>query len=207
MAINKNEDGPSQQRPEPIASSEAEAQDQEIPQIAELQSELQEAKRQAAENLDGWKRTQAEFANFRKRLEREQADALARMTGRVMGRVFPVLDDFERALKEEVSPEALARWVAGVKLIHEKLLGVLEAEGVQPIVAPGDLFDPNRHEALSYEPRSDYQDGQVIEVMRPGYRLGEVVLRPALVRVAHAEEGKSDPSPEADEDPPEERSQ
>jgi molecular chaperone GrpE len=206
MAENENEVGPSQEQPGPTAHSEAEAQDQEIPQIGELRSKLEEAKRQAAENLDGWKRTQAEFANFRKRLEREQADSLARMTGRVMGRVFPVLDDFVRALKEEVSPATLARWVAGVQLIHEKLLGVLEAEGVQPIVAPGDRFDPNRHEALSYEPCGDYQDGQVIEVMRPGYRLGEVVLRPALVRVAQAEEGKSDPSPETDEDPPEERS-
>jgi molecular chaperone GrpE len=128
------------------------------------------------------------------------------MTGRVMGRVFPILDDFERALKEEVSPESLGRWVAGVRLIHEKLLAALEAEGVQPIAAAGDLFDPSLHEALSYEPCRDRRDGQVIEVMRPGYRLGDIVLRPALVRVAQAEADQPESPRGVDEDRTEERS-
>ncbi|MGA2110736.1 MAG: nucleotide exchange factor GrpE [Anaerolineales bacterium] len=206
MAETENEVGPLQEPSGPIASSEEEIAGREGAQIGELQSQLQEAQRQAAENLDGWKRTQAEFANFRKRLEREQADARARMTGRVMGRLFPILDDFECALKEEISPEALGRWVAGVKLIHEKILGVLAAEGVEPIADPGHLFDPSLHEALSYEPRSGCQDGQVIEVMRPGYRLGEIVLRPALVRVACSEAKETKPSPSGSGDHPQERS-
>lgn len=182
------------------AHSEEELPGPESLTVEELQAQLDEAQRRAAENLDGWKRSQAEFANYRKRLERDQAESQARMTGRVLSRLLPILDDFERALKEEISPQALERWVAGVKLIHEKLLGVLEAEGVTPIAGAGELFDPDQHEALSTEPRPDCRDGQILEVLRPGYRLGEVVLRPALVRVACSDPQATNPSPSGSAD-------
>jgi len=207
MAESENERDPRPEPSGPAASSEEELAGQETPRVEELQSELAEAQRRAADNLDGWKRSQAEFANYRKRLERDQAEAQARMTGRVLSRLFPILDDFERALKEDLRPEALGRWVAGVNLIHEKLLGVLEAEGVAPVAAAaGDLFDPGQHEALSYEPRPDCRDGEILEVMRPGFRLGEVVLRPALVRVACSDSQASNPSPSGGGEPTQERS-
>jgi molecular chaperone GrpE len=138
-------------------------------------SEVETLTAQAAEYLDGWRRAQAELQNYRKRIEREQAEALARTTGRVLARWFPVLDDFERALREPRTPEAIERWAAGVELIYQKCLGLLREEGVEPIQARGQAFDPVQHEA-----------GEVIDVVRPGYRLGETVLRPALVRVARA---------------------
>jgi len=149
-------------------------------------SELETLTAQAAEYLDGWRRAQAELQNYRKRIEREQAEALARTTGRVLARWFPVLDDFERALREPRTPEAIERWAAGVELIYQKCLGLLREEGVEPIQARGQAFDPVQHEALSYEASCDHHEGEVIDVVRPGYRLGETVLRPALVRVARA---------------------
>ncbi len=149
-------------------------------------AELEAARAQAEEYLDGWRRAQAELQNFRKRIEREQAEALARTTGRVLARWFPVLDDFERALRESREPEALERWTAGVELIYQKCVGLLREEGVEPIQARGQAFDPALHEALSYESSRDHHDGEIIDVVRPGYRLGETVLRPALVRVARA---------------------
>ncbi len=153
---------------------------------AELSAELETLKAQSAEYLDGWRRAQAELQNFRKRIEREQAEAMARTTGRVLARLFPVLDDFARALREPRGPEALERWTEGVELIYQKCLGLLREEGVEPIQARGQTFDPAVHEALSYESSRDHREGEIIDVVRPGYRLGETVLRPALVRVARA---------------------
>jgi molecular chaperone GrpE len=154
----------------------------EAPEAAELET----LKAQAAEYLDGWRRAQAELQNYRKRIEREQAEALARTTGRVLARWFPVLDDFDRALREPRTPEAIQRWAAGVELIYQKCLALLREEGVEPIEARGQAFDPAQHEALSYEASRDHHEGEVIDVVRPGYRLGETMLRPALVRVARA---------------------
>jgi molecular chaperone GrpE len=157
-------------------------------------AELEAAKAQAAEYLDGWRRAQAELQNFRKRTEREQAEAMARTTGRVLARLFPVLDDFERALREPRSPEALGRWTEGVELIYQKCLGLLREEGVELIQARGQAFDPALHEALSYESSRDHREGEIIDVVHPGYRLGETVLRPALVRVARAALSEDNPA-------------
>ncbi len=161
---------------------------------AEETSELETLRAQAEEYLDGWRRAQAELQNFRKRIEREQAEALARTTGRVLTRWFPVLDDFERALREPRTPEVIERWVSGVDLIYQKCLSLLREEGVLPIEARGQAFDPAQHEALSYEVSRDHHEGEVIDVVRPGYRLGETVLRPALVRVARAVPDETDAS-------------
>ena len=161
--------------------------------------ELEALKAQAAEYLDGWRRSQAELQNFRKRVEREQSEALARTTGRVLARWFPVLDDFERALREPRDPEAIEGWAAGVELIYQKCLALLREEGVELIEARGQAFDPAEHEALSHEISRDHPEDEVIDVVRPGYRLGETVLRPALVRVARAAPPDDPAAPEAND--------
>ena len=171
--------------PKPEAEPQGEARES---------TELEALKAQAAEYLDGWRRAQAELQNYRKRIEREQAEALARTTGRVLARWFPVLDDFDRALREPRTPEAIELWAAGVEIIYQNSLGLLREEGVLPIEARGQAFDPAQHEALSYEASRDHREGEVIDVVRPGYRLGETVLRPALVRVARAAPDEVDPA-------------
>jgi molecular chaperone GrpE len=150
----------------------------------ELMALLQEAQHQAAEYLDGWQRARAEFANFKKRVERDQQESYARTAGSILARFLSIQDDFERALKEHSEKADGEAWAEGIELIHRKLASLLEAEGVEAINAIGERFDPNFHEALSYEENDEVEDGCVIDVVRQGYMLKDRVLRPALVRVA-----------------------
>jgi molecular chaperone GrpE len=153
-----------------------------------LQQELEQARAKAAENLEGWQRERAAFTNYKKRVEREQAEAYQNAAGRVIARYLDVLDDFDRAIKDQPaegdSAEAQARWADGVLLIYRKFQNVLEAEGVTRIEAEGREFDPALHEAVLHEDSADHASGHVTEVLRHGYKIGERVIRPALVKVA-----------------------
>lgn len=146
--------------------------------------ELERVKAEAAEYLDGWQRARAEFANYKKRIDRENEEARERITGEIITRYLGVVDDFERALARAPEDEQCQEWITGVELIYQKLWAILEAEGVEAIQAEGERFDPNLHEAISYEESEDHEEGTVIEVTQRGYRLGERILRPAMVRVA-----------------------
>ena len=154
----------------------------------ELAKELVAAKAQAAEYLEGWQRARAEFANYKRRVEKEQSEAYNNATGRVIGRFVDVLDDFNRAVQDKPSDTsdatALAQWAAGVALIQRKLQSILDAEGVERIPAEGKPFDPALHEAVTHEDSDQHEPGQVIAVLRQGYRIGDKIIRPALVRVA-----------------------
>jgi molecular chaperone GrpE len=147
-----------------------------------LEKQLEEAQSLASEYKDGWMRSQAEFQNYRKRIERDNELMYASMKGDIIKKVLPVLDDLERALQNR--PSNSGAWVSGIELIQKKLLSILEAEGVQRIEAVGAAFDPNFHEAISHEPIVGVKSGHVIAVAQNGYMLGERVIRPALVRVA-----------------------
>ena len=149
---------------------------------AELEKQLEEAKLKASEYKDGWMRSQAEFQNYRKRIERDNEMMYASMKGDIIKKVLPVLDDLERALQNR--PSNSGAWVGGIELIQKKLVSLLEGEGVKRIEAVGAAFDPNFHEAISHEPIVGVQSGHVIAVVQNGYMLGERVIRPALVRVA-----------------------
>jgi len=152
--------------------------------INELQNELQEVRTKADEYLDGWQRSRAEFANYKKRVEREQAQVYQTTTGAIVKRYLEVLDDLERALRNRPQNGEGAAWANGIELVYRKLQTILENEGVKPIQAEGQFFDPNFHEAVTLEESDGYESGQVIEVLQQGYMLGERVLRPAMVRVA-----------------------
>jgi molecular chaperone GrpE len=147
-----------------------------------LEKQLEEVQSKASEYKDGWMRSQAEFQNYRKRIERDNEMMYTSMKGDIIKKVLPVLDDLERALQNR--PSNSGAWVSGIELIQKKLLSILEAEGVKRIEAVGAAFDPNFHEAISHEPIVGVQSGHVIAVVQNGYMLGERVIRPALVRVA-----------------------
>lgn len=153
-------------------------------ELAGLQAELEAAQAKASEYLEGWQRERAEFANYKKRIEREQADTYQTILGSVINRVLPVLDDFDRAMKEREDSADPAQWTDGIALIYRKLQAIVEAEGVARIAAESRTFDPNLHEAVTTEESDHHASGEIIEVVRHGYRLGERVIRPALVRVA-----------------------
>ncbi len=150
-------------------------------EMTALAQQLEEALAKSAENLDGWQRAQAEFINYKKRLERDRDLEQAFMKGEVIKKVLPVLDDLERALANRPQEES---WSGGIELIARKFQSILESEGLQRIDAQGQPFDPNFHEAISNEPSDEVESGHVIEVVQNGYLLGERVVRPAVVRVA-----------------------
>jgi molecular chaperone GrpE len=177
---------------EPVAAqveSGAPAQETEVslPAVGELEAlrqKLAEAEARATEYLDGWQRTQAEFINFRRRLERDRQNEYLAMKAEIIKKFLPVLDDLERALQHPPQENELQAWVNGVELILRKMQAILEAEGVERIEAEGQMFDPAVHEAISHEPVDGQESGRVIAVVQQGYRIGERLIRPALVRVA-----------------------
>ena len=150
-------------------------------QMEALQSQLAETEAKASEFKDGWARSQAEFQNYKKRIERDNELTYASMKGDIIKKVLPALDDLERALQNRPVDDA---WASGIELIARKLQNILESEGVKRIEANGVAFDPNFHEAISHEPSEDVESGHVIAVVQNGYMLGERVIRPAMVRVA-----------------------
>jgi molecular chaperone GrpE len=146
----------------------------------DLAGQLEAEKARGAELLDSWQRARAEFLNYKRRIEQEkQRDA--QMAGLiVIAKVLPVLDDFDLALANVPKDAANESWLNGVALVAHKLRSVLESEGVQPIAAAGQKFDPALHEAVMVE--GDGGDSVVAELRR-GYTLHGNVIRPALVKV------------------------
>ncbi|MBN8582398.1 MAG: nucleotide exchange factor GrpE [Anaerolineae bacterium] len=146
-----------------------------------LIQQLKEAESKVIEYKDGWARTQADFQNFRKRVERDNETFKASTKGDILKKVLPVLDDLERALQNRPADDA---WANGIELVARKFQNILDMEGVKRIEAKGVAFDPNFHEAISHEPSAEVESGHVIDVVQNGYVIGERVIRPALVRVA-----------------------
>ncbi len=149
-----------------------------------LQHELEGARAQCNDYFEGWQRERADFANYKRRVERDNAQAYQTALSNVVKKYLVILDDLERALKTRPAEGEEAKWADGVALIHRKLSTLLEQEGVRRMEAEKESFDPNRHEAIMLEDSSDHESGQIIEVIQQGYLLGDRVIRPALVRVA-----------------------
>jgi molecular chaperone GrpE len=146
--------------------------------------ELAQAKAQAAEYLDNWRRTTAELSNARKRMQREQAEFAATATARVLEKLLPVVDDMDRAFNVLPADQAEPDWVAGFRLIQRKLQSLIESEGVVAIETEGRKFDPELHYAVSHEEAEGHGEGDIIGEVAKGYKLGDRVLRPSMVRVA-----------------------
>ncbi len=149
-----------------------------------LQAALGDITTKAEEYLDGWQRARAEFANYKKRVLRENIDIRQMARGEVIKLYLDIADDLGRALQEKPETGEEGSWADGIEIIFQKLRTRLEAEGITPMNPLGEEFNPNIHEALMKEESEEYESGQIIEVMQEGYWIGEKVLRPALVRVA-----------------------
>jgi molecular chaperone GrpE len=130
-------------------------------------------------------RKTAEFDNFRKRVERERKEMIDWAAADVISELLSVVDDFDRALAAGAPPEAQA-YKSGLELIQRQLGELLKKRGVATVEALGADFDPHVHQAVAYEEVEGAREGQVVEVLAKGYRLGDKLLRPALVKVAKA---------------------
>lgn len=146
--------------------------------------------RERDELRDRLLRTAAEFDNYRKRTERERREASDYAATELLREILPVVDDLERALAAPVEPgpgaDRIAAYRDGLDLIRRQFLEVLKRRGVEPLDVVGQQFDPQWHEALAQEPANGRPDGEVTAEIRRGYRLGQRLLRAALVKVAQA---------------------
>ena len=152
--------------------------------LSTADAELAAARKEAADYRDHLMRLQAEFANYRKRVLKEQTRALELAAEPIVRRMLEVLDEFELALMAAEQKPDFDKFLHGVELVYAKLVETLRAEGLERIEAEGKPFDPERHEALM---GSGAGDGEpvVTDVLRQGYTLKGRVVRPAGVRVTH----------------------
>src|SRR4029079_9271882 len=156
------------------------------PVTAELVATRSELKRVQEENRDlkdRLARRQADFENYRKRVDRERTETYNRVVADVAAKLLGVLDNLKRALETEASVEAtesdeFRHFLSGVDLIYKQLSGVLEALGVKPIVAVGELFNPHIHEAVVTEETEEFEPDTIIQEIRAGYKLGDKLIRP-----------------------------
>jgi molecular chaperone GrpE len=158
-----------------------------VAEIESLRAELATAQTQAEEYKTALQRERAEFLNFKRRTAEERQRDLGLAAEDLIRKVLVLADDFDRAI--EARPESIAAdaWFEGVAAIDRKLRTLLESEGVSPIDAtPGTPFDPREHEAIANVPGTGRPEGEIVELVRRGYRLRDRVLRPALVAVAAA---------------------
>lgn len=162
------------------------------PLVAELvatRAELKRVEGEVADLKDRLARRQADFENYRKRVERERSETYERVVAEIAAKLLPVLDNLKRALDTEASMEAgesdeFRHFLSGVDLIFKQLSGVIEALGVKPVLSVGERFDPHIHEAVVSEPTDEHEPDTVMEEIIRGYRMGDKLIRPALVKVA-----------------------
>ena len=154
-------------------------------EVGTLKAEMAALQKQNEEYLDSLQRERASFANYKRRIDLDNASYAERLLAEHVKFFLPVVDDLERSLQHRPEDPDCAGWIAGVELILQKLLKSLEAKDVRPLdLKPGDNFDPNTQEAVTHEENDTYTDGQIIEVVQTGYKIKDRVIRPALVRVA-----------------------
>ena len=155
------------------------------PDLASLMAENEDLRKQNEDYLDSLQRERASFANYKRRIDLDNASYADRLLAEHVKFFLPVADDLERSLRHRPQDPECASWILGIELILQKLLKSLEAKDVRPMdIKPGDLFDPNTQEAVTHEENDTYTSGQIIEVIQTGYQIKDRVIRPALVRVA-----------------------
>lgn len=190
--MNENEQRRSSTSSQPSdpneASSTAEQPSQpeasDATKVADLERQLEEARSKAHTYLDLAQRTQADFVNYKRRVEQERGDFARSALADVILKILPAADDFERAVESLPPDLAGADWVQGVGLVERKLRAALDSLGVKRIEAVGKPFDPWQEEAVLHEPSSTYPPETVTRVVRPGYSLDGRVIRPAQVIVS-----------------------
>ena len=176
------------------ATGEAEAGGPLTAELVASRAELKRLQTALAEAQDAVLRRQADFENYRKRVERERTDTYNRVVADTARKLLPVMDNLTRALDAERSVESsesaeFRHFLHGVQLISKQLSELLESFGVQPIPAVGERFDPHIHEAVVTEPSDEHEPDTVLEELARGYRIGDRLLRPAMVKVAAPKSG------------------
>jgi molecular chaperone GrpE len=151
-----------------------------------LLQELAEARTSGESYLDDLQRVVADFDNYRKRVQREQSEGSGRASAKLVTSLLPVLDSFDVAFIHEAETSGEEKLLSGMRSTYQLLMDTLSKEGLEPVAALGERFDPELHEAVQAPDNPDGGDLLVTQELRRGYLLGGRILRPALVAVDHA---------------------
>jgi molecular chaperone GrpE len=170
--------------------------DIELEEPETIKQALADEKKRAQEYLASWQRTQADFVNFKRRIEQEREETIKMANAELVRTILPTLDDLERALGHVEPPMVDDGWVEGIRLIERKLRAGLESHGMREIRALGEKFDPNLHEATMH---GKGPEGIVVKELQKGYMLHDRVIRPSMVVVGNGEtESEEEAGPEED---------
>ena len=156
------------------------AEELEVEAEGDVQDVIEKLIAQRDEYLDQLQRSRAEFINFRKRTESERIKLGEIITANTLAQFLPVIDDFDRAMTAVPDEEREGSWVSGITMIRKKLQGILERAGVSEVPGVNAPFDPAYHEAVASDPGSSGE--AVVEVYQKGYRIGDTLLRAAMVK-------------------------
>ena len=160
-----------------------EAAAEEATETAEEKAEENPFEKELAETKDQLLRITAEYANFRKRSEKEKQDAFVYAKSETIKELLPVVDNLERALATEKEDfEGLKK---GVEMTFDSLLNILSKLGVEVYGKPGDIFDPNLHNAVMHVEDESYENGEIVDVFQKGYKINDKIIRPAMVKSAN----------------------
>ena len=186
-ARTENEDGPDEE------STSASSRDLLQPMSSQLEQ-------QRDEYQDRMQRAQAELVNFKRRTADEKIETVKREKTRVFSMLLPVIDDLELAMSQEEKLAADPTWAVGIELIYRKLESLLSNEGLDTLsVSTGDAFDPMFHEGLAYQVHPQYEERQIVAVLRKGYTLDGKLLRATQVSVAHKPQPPSESNAQDEE--------
>jgi molecular chaperone GrpE len=164
--------------------NEPELETVETEDVESLKQALAEEKKKSEEYMASWQRAQADFVNYKRRTEQERQEFNSYANANLILSLLPVIDDLERALDAVPTKYKKHDWVEGVRLVAHKFKTILEGQGVKPIKAMGEAFDPNYHEALRQDKG---EEGIVVEEFQKGYMMHDKLLRPARVVVGNGE--------------------
>jgi molecular chaperone GrpE len=159
--------------------------------VKKLKKQLCAEQEKTKEYLIQLKYLQADFENYRKRVEKEAQEAIKRSNEKLVSCLIDVMDDFEIAISAGYKTENKDALIDGIKMVHKKLDNLLAIEGLEPLECVGKPFDPNLHEILAQVPTDEHQSGTVLEEARKGFKFKGKVLRPSVVKIA-CENSKSD---------------
>lgn len=153
-----------------------------------IQAQLNEKTREAADYFDKWIRLQAEFENYKKRIQKEKSDQMKFGNEALLRAILPGLDNLERAIEHGKNAREAAPLLAGVEITLKQFFSSLESFGVKPILAVGEVFNPEKHEAVS-QMESEFESNRVVSEVQKGYLFHERLLRPSKVIVSKAKAG------------------
>lgn len=154
--------------------------------VKRLEEALREEREKSKEYLNRLMYLQADFENYRKRVEKETREAVQLSNERLITNLLGVIDELEMAIRSGKETENKEALLEGVEMVLKKMYSTLGQEGLTKIEAAGRPFDPSKHEAIFKVPTRDYAEGTVIEEVRKGFTLKDKVIRPSVVKVALA---------------------